>query len=193
MDIELNNKFLNAALNNNVPAVRAFLKTPGVLPNFINKSGQTALMWAARRGHTILVKALLAAPGILINQASAEDGATALIWAAKNGNKPAVQVLLDAPDILRDQKNHAGKTASEIAFDNGYLDIMDLLKQKPGIPATPKEPINTTLPTLVKPKPVTFSIEAKSKTISLENNNKAGSKCKPIAKKKGRPRKGTSG
>jgi ankyrin repeat protein len=166
MDIELNNKFLNAALNNNAAAVKTFLNTPGVLPNYTDKSGDTALMWAARRGHTIMVKTLLAAPGILINQTSS-DGTTALMWAAKNGKASVVEALLNAPGILANQQDQKGNNAFDMARENRHFDATSLLlKYKTSIPASFSdskkeanlaEPVSTALHTLVKPNPVNFS------------------------------------
>ena len=54
--------------------------------------GWTALFWAATNGHTGIVRALLAAPGLDVN-ATVGDGRTALIAAADKGHAETVKLI----------------------------------------------------------------------------------------------------
>jgi ankyrin repeat protein len=60
---------------------------------------------AAMRGDTATVSALLAAPGILVNQAD-NFGLTALMYAARHGHTATVTALLAAPGILVNQASN---------------------------------------------------------------------------------------
>jgi ankyrin repeat protein len=62
---------------------------------------------AAKRGDTATVSALLAAPGILVNQAD-NFGLTALMYAARHGHTATVTALLAAPGILVNQADNYG-------------------------------------------------------------------------------------
>lgn len=64
-------------------------------PNAKDDDGTTALMRAAKDGHTELVKTLLAQPGIRINEKD-PLGHTALMLAAIGGRTETVRLLLDA-------------------------------------------------------------------------------------------------
>ena len=67
-------------------------------------------------GQTEAVKALLAAPGIAVNQAD-KDGATPLNWASYRGHTEVVKALLAAPGIAVNQAHKNGKTPLSVAFN----------------------------------------------------------------------------
>ena len=87
-------------------------------------------MVAARKGHTEVVKALLAVPGVDVNKAE-EDGWTAIMGPAWNGHTEVVRALLAMPGI--DVNKRAtdgwakGKTALGLALHHGHFDAMIFL------------------------------------------------------------------
>jgi ankyrin repeat protein len=87
---------------------------------------------AARHGHTATVTALLAAPGILVNQAGSLR-LTALMTAAMRGHTATVTALLANPDILVNQANGDGRTALMLAARNGHTATVTALLAAPGI------------------------------------------------------------
>lgn len=88
--------------------------------------GNTALMWAADRGHTDIVRRLLRAganPNLQNNQ-----GTTALIRAAKEGQAQAVEALLEAKaDITR--TDYTGRGALTWARDGRSRRIVRVLEE----------------------------------------------------------------
>ena len=82
-----------AAAINDVAEVRRLLDD-GADPNQADADGWTALMTAARKGHTQIVKALLDG-GANPNHAAANSG-TALIYAAIRGHTQIAKALLDS-------------------------------------------------------------------------------------------------
>lgn len=89
-------------------------------------TGATILMFASAGGYRKLVKALVDIEGI---DKDAQDnlGDTALIHAAHNGFVEIGQILLDnMADI--NIKNNKGKTAFDIAKENGKKDFVNLLE-----------------------------------------------------------------
>jgi ankyrin repeat protein len=87
---------------------------------------------AARHGHTATVTALLAAPGILVNQAD-NFGLTALMYAARHGHTATVTALLAAPGILVNQTNNYAWTALIQAVENNHTATVTALLAAPGI------------------------------------------------------------
>jgi hypothetical protein len=89
----------------------------------------TALIQAVDNNHTATVTALLAAPGILVNQAD-NRGWTALMCAAQNGYANIIAALLTAPGIDVNLAGRYGETAITQAFENGHHDIVTLLQAR---------------------------------------------------------------
>lgn len=97
--------------------------------------GLNALMWAATRGYSKLVR-LLCQAGARLDVATEDLGEDALILAAKNGHSRVVQILLEASSkdgnfrrygspLVRCQ-NATGWTALMFAAANGFLKIVEL-------------------------------------------------------------------
>ena len=86
---------------------------------------KTAMVYAAAQGHAGAVKLLLAR-GVDVNRAYAHN-LTALMWAAGYGKTECVQLLLasGADPKLQDDR---GKTAADIAREQGYAGVAALLK-----------------------------------------------------------------
>jgi ankyrin repeat protein len=87
---------------------------------------------AAILGDTATVSALLAAPGILVNQAD-NFGLTALMYAARHGHTATVTALLAAPGILVNQANNNDWTALMYAAMHGHTATVTALLAAPGI------------------------------------------------------------
>ena len=89
-------------------------------------------MYAARNGHTEIVRALLAAPGIDVNKAD-NYGGTAVMQAANEGHTEIVIALLAAPGIDVNKADNGGYTAILLAAYKGHTEIVRALLAAPGI------------------------------------------------------------
>ena len=93
----------------------------GANPNAARDDGVTALMLAAQRGHSGIIKMLLVAganPNAVNNA-----GVTALILATDNGHAEVVKMLLDAGANL----NGANDTVLMFAADDGHVEVIKIL------------------------------------------------------------------
>ena len=91
----------------------------------VKVEGETALINAAQKGHSEVIKLLLAA-GADPDLQTKTEGRTALMAAARNGEEEAVQVLLNAganPDL----QNKNGETAFRIATAKKREKVIKLL------------------------------------------------------------------
>ncbi|MBI5418908.1 MAG: ankyrin repeat domain-containing protein [Deltaproteobacteria bacterium] len=91
----------------------------------------TALIYAASKGYTPIMKTLLK-QGSSVN-ARASDGSTALMWAARRGHLDIMDVLLagGADPHATDDK---GRTALDHALLTGHREAAEIL-EKTGAPA----------------------------------------------------------
>lgn len=87
---------------------------------------ETALMKAAKYGHTVVIEALIAA-GAEIDAARPYDGETALMLAAKNGETAAVKILIDSGANVNTRNKNNCKTALMDAAYAGYIDTVQVL------------------------------------------------------------------
>lgn len=87
----------------------------------------TALMFAAIKGHSDIVKVLLD-NGSDIN-AKNDDGKTALMLAAIKGHTNVVKQILHNKAIDVNAKDNKGNTALMLSAGNGHSAIVNLLKQ----------------------------------------------------------------
>ncbi|KAF6763519.1 ankyrin repeat-containing domain protein [Ephemerocybe angulata] len=83
-------------------------------------------------GHEVVVKLLLAAPGIEVN-ASDTRGRTPLRFAAENSHEAVVKLLLAAPRIDVNAPDTDGRTPLCFAAQRGHEAIVKLLLTAPGI------------------------------------------------------------
>ncbi len=107
---------------------RLLLSSPHINVNLVGGAGLTALHWAVLRGLEEFVKLLLKEGARTDIENS--QGDTPLMVAAKRGNFNIVKLLLgrtNRKDI--DKKNKAGKMALDIAQENDFEDIVDLIKK----------------------------------------------------------------
>ena len=103
------------------------LLAQGANPRPVDRLQKTAMVYAAGEGRTGIVKMLIDA-GIDPNAVYAND-LTALMWAAGFGKTATVRALLDAgADPAR--KDNRGKTAADIAREQGFSETVALLPPK---------------------------------------------------------------
>ena len=72
----------------------------------------TALIWAAIRGHSGVVKMLSEREDVKPNRANTGSGQTPLLWAIWKGHEEAVKILLEREDLSPNQapgmaRNHS--------------------------------------------------------------------------------------
>jgi ankyrin repeat protein len=100
-----------------------------------DKYGQTALMLAAVRGHEAVVQRLIAAGADL--DVTAKWGLSAAMLAVVNHHPAIVEALAKAGADLRligtGEGGFYGKTAADLARENGQVDLADYLESlRPG-------------------------------------------------------------
>jgi len=123
----LNAKFLEAAEDGDVDAVRLFLREGDASANaFDPKDGAPALVKAASRGKIVVV-------GILLDAGAKIDawdnfGWTALMKAAFAGHNQLVKLLLERGANSR-QANTKNDTALEMAQIRGHQEIVDIIEE----------------------------------------------------------------
>ncbi len=122
-----NDDFIHAARDGNITAVQNYLKNNGNV-NHLNPYGGTAIMFAARAGHTDIAKLLIEAKADL-NIHGSYAGTTALIWAAQHGSSDIVKLLVENGAIIN-AKNHKGETALDFAKAGKYSEIISYLESK---------------------------------------------------------------
>ena len=110
------------------------IRYPLQLDAVIDEHGSTALIWAAEKGHTDIVDALLGVTGINVNTANMY-GNTALIFATDKGHTDIVDALLAKEGLNVNFANEHGDTALTCAVDKGHTDIVKALLAKEGIDA----------------------------------------------------------
>lgn len=107
-----------AAFKANMPAVQALLAKGAA----VNKSGWTALHYAAASGDSEIVKILVQKGAEL--DALSPNKTTPMMMAARGGFIYSVKVLSDA-GADASLKNDVGMTAIDFARENGSTDIVD--------------------------------------------------------------------
>ncbi|KAH6903931.1 hypothetical protein BKA70DRAFT_1154855 [Coprinopsis sp. MPI-PUGE-AT-0042] len=126
-----------AAKVGNLACAKALLSllgvdAPGIDINAQDNNGWTALIYAARRGHTPVLKLLCEVPGIDINTAD-NRGQTALIHAVDEGNTEAAKLLIGLPGIDVNATENHGWTALMHAAEGNFTEVVKLLCEVPGI------------------------------------------------------------
>jgi len=101
-------ELMEAAAGGSADDVRTIL-AKGCDVDARDKHGKTALMWAAEKGHSEIVRMLAAGAGANVD-AQDKNGWTALMWAAKNGDPDTIQNLVNAGANMNLHNKH-GETA----------------------------------------------------------------------------------
>jgi uncharacterized protein len=114
----------NAVRQDNGRAM-AQLIARGADPNLVNAQGDTLLIAALREGSGGVVEALLVAPGLKVDQASA-GGETALMIASIRGDEAAARRLLE----IGAQLNRPGWTPLHYAASGGHVALVELYLAK---------------------------------------------------------------
>ena len=94
--------------------------------NAQNKNARTPLLWAARNGHTAVVKLLLSQDHIAVNSQDCH-GNTPLIWAAFHGYEGVVKLLLSQDDIAVNSQNEYGDSPLLRAASSGHEGVIRIL------------------------------------------------------------------
>jgi ankyrin repeat protein len=110
----------NAVRQDNARAMTQLIAR-GTDPNLLNAQGDTLLIAALREGSAGVVEALLVAPGLKVDQASA-TGETALMVASIRGDEAAARRLLE----LGAQLNRPGWTPLHYAASGGHVGLVEL-------------------------------------------------------------------
>lgn len=120
-----------AAKNGQLSVIKLLLNNNPKLLNHTDAEGLTSLYWAAKNGHTAVVKYLVLCPGVnLANSNAAGSRRPALQYAAKNGYYDVVRILLRAGANPRFKNEHLIHLAAEI----GHLNMIKLcLTMRPSL------------------------------------------------------------
>ena len=91
--------------------------------------GNTAIMWAAKRGHGAIVKMLLEQEDAAPNTAD-RGGRTPLSWAAERGHESAVKILLEREDVAPDIADKYGRIPLTWAAEDGDEGVMKIFLER---------------------------------------------------------------
>lgn len=120
-------EFVAAAREGNLAAVKEFYNTGGDV-NKPNARGQTALMWAAQRGHLEVVKFLVQL-GANPNAVDTDRQEPVLMWATKKGHKEVVEFLIVSGSDVN-QGDQFKETPLMDAARYGHKALCELLLNK---------------------------------------------------------------
>eukprot|EP01032_Pedospumella_encystans_P016176 gene16176-18464_t len=104
----------------------------GAKPSQRNQDGETALSWAAAKGHTAVVSALLNVGADVNTKDSA--GNTPLMIAAQAGHTDSVRALLQQQEIYVNATNSCSVAALSYACEKGHPETVALLLQHGAFP-----------------------------------------------------------
>lgn len=127
------------------------------------RSGQTALLWAAKHSVLPLLTAMLSIPFVNVNVKDRFDQ-TPLSLAAKYGHIAAVHLLLTSPAIDVNAADSYSRAPLCHAAQNGHEPIVDALLRVPGI--------NVNAGTFYEDSPLYLSIANRHQTIALKLLNR---------------------
>jgi len=92
--------------------------------------GNTAIAWAARRGHSGVVRVLLERSDVNPSKAN-KCGQTPLLWSARNGHEEVVRILLERNDVDPNTTDtQYGRTPLSWAAENGHARVVRMLLKR---------------------------------------------------------------
>lgn len=110
---------------------RAMLDLSMEHPTYRDSRGRGPLHWAAERGLRFSILRLRNLRVDLNPDSQDDEGMTALMLASSNGHKEVVRELLHGGWAHVDLRNNDGKTASDLSWDKGHMDIYNLISNTP--------------------------------------------------------------
>jgi len=94
-------------------------------------NGNTAITWAARRGHSGVVRILLELGNVDPNTTDTKHGRTPLSWAADSNNEGVVRVLLERNDVdLNTVDTEYGRTPLSWAAESNNEGVVRMLLER---------------------------------------------------------------
>jgi ankyrin repeat protein len=122
-----NNALLYVTEDGNLELAAEFVKVPGII-NLPDNDGYTPLMIAVNQRNLAMVELLLNAADIDVNIPDAK-GDTAIMDATKLEEREIVKKLLTVTDIDVNHSARNGDTLLELAEQNGWDDIVDIITE----------------------------------------------------------------
>ena len=102
--------------------------------------GNTAIAWASRRGHEVMVRALLEPSKVNSNTPRTKYGSAPLLWAAESGHEGVVRILLEQNHVNPNKPDKCGRTPLLWASKNGHEGVVKTLLERSDInPDKPDE------------------------------------------------------
>jgi len=127
VDVEPSDKtIVDYVKEGNLETLRKVLKADESKVDELDDQGMGLIHWAADRGSTAILHALIDA-GANVNQTDS-DGQTALHFAASCGHAEVIRLLL-AAGACGDAKDADGATAADVADDEDVKQILGKMKQ----------------------------------------------------------------
>ena len=117
-----------ASRSSKVDAVTTLVRAGGDVNAKETWSGQTALMWAAAQGDSLMVSALLEMGADL--HARSNAGTTPFLFGVRKGDMRTVQAMLAAGADVNEKRSGDFATPLLVAIINGNEDLVDLLLDK---------------------------------------------------------------
>ena len=164
---------LKAAKENNLEYARKLLRMPGVNKNAQNEDGETALIIAARFGHTDMVQLLL--ENDVDVHIETNKGNPILYIACYMGKLDIIQLLLAEPRIDVNKKKEGGFSPLFIACLKGHVDVVKLLLAEPRVDVNAQtnggsSPLHIAC-SLNKPDIVKLLVSSKRVNVNLQDAN----------------------
>ena len=95
-------------------------------PDLQDNYGRTPLSWAAEKGHTEVVKALLGDPRVNPDRQDSVGG-TPLSWAAQEGHTEIVKAFLADPQVDPNRQDDNGAVSLHFAAQEGHTEVVRAL------------------------------------------------------------------
>jgi len=106
--------------------------------------GNTAISWAARRGHERVVRALLERSDVNIDTPDTRYCRTPLSWAAEHGHERVTKMLLERNDVNPNKADHCSQTPLSLAVNNGHGGVVRMLLERRDISANKVDSLSRT-------------------------------------------------